>query len=116
MENLVVYSLSLSVSYFSRVLNTAPILRDSFESQVQELFKQIKDKENELTLIDEQHAAVIKEKDAKITSLHQNIEVLQNDVYLRDQQRVRQKFILVTLTLENWLTFPRRDDLPHPGF
>ena len=64
------------------------ILRDSYESQVQELFKQIKDKENERMLVDEQHATVIKEKDAKITSLHQNIEVLQNDVYLRDQQQV----------------------------
>ena len=39
-------------------------------------------------LVDEQHASLIKEKDAKITSLHQNIEVLQNDVYLRDQQQV----------------------------
>ncbi|KAL5261605.1 hypothetical protein ACHWQZ_G007336 [Mnemiopsis leidyi] len=60
---------------------------DSYESQVQELFKQIKDKENERMLVDEQHASVIKEKDAKITSLHQNIEVLQNDVYLRDQKQ-----------------------------
>ncbi|XP_063683665.1 rho-associated protein kinase 2-like isoform X2 [Bolinopsis microptera] len=64
---------------------------DLFESQVQELLKQIKDKENELTLIEEQQSTVIKEKDAKITSLHQNIEVLQNDVYLRDQQQVEVK-------------------------
>ena len=63
-------------------------IRDSYESQVQELFKQINDKENERMLVDEQHASVIKEKDAKITSLHQNIEVLQNDVYLRDQKQV----------------------------
>lgn len=55
---------------------------------MQELYKQIKDKENERMLVDEQHASLIKEKDAKITSLHQNIEVLQNDVYLRDQQQV----------------------------
>jgi dynactin complex subunit len=68
---------------------TAYIFRDSFESQVQELYKQIKDKENELTLIDEQHTAVLKEKDAKITSLHENIEVLQNDLYLQNQQNVR---------------------------
>ena len=89
---LVTVTYNCSLKYY-----TVYIFRDLFESQVQELLKQIKDKENELTLIEEQQSTVIKEKDAKITSLHQNIEVLQNDVYLRDQQQVCSKFTFFLL-------------------
>jgi len=60
---------------------------DSFESQVTELSKQVRDKDNELTLVEEQHSNALKEREAKITSLHQNIEVLQNDLYLREQTK-----------------------------
>lgn len=60
---------------------------ESIENHVQELKKQIKDKDNEMTLVEEQHLSVIKEKDTRITSLFQKIEVLQNDLYLKEQQK-----------------------------
>ena len=87
--------------------------RDGFEGQISELQKQITDKENEMSLVEEQHGSALKDRDSKITSLN---EVLQNDVYLREQQKVGPQNSVMWFTccrkvvvwLVNYKLHPRR--------